>query len=101
MTALSVCGECHADEVLPESCKTNLLTVVPTADGAIRVAYAEWRAMTPDVTNPKYDEASFLKNFTAHLRGCKWQVVEKGEDGIVFLTIDGKTGALVDMGSVE
>jgi hypothetical protein len=101
IATMLVCGRCGADEVLSESCKANGFAVVTRPDGALHIAYAEWRASAPDVTNPRYDEASFLQNFTAHLDGCKWQVEQKGQHGIEFMTINARDGALLSFGVAE
>jgi hypothetical protein len=54
---LLACGRCGADEVFPESCKANGFAVVARPDGALYIAYAEWRASAPEGTNQRYDEA--------------------------------------------
>jgi hypothetical protein len=50
--------------------------LVKTQQDAIRIAFAEWRAIVPDL---RVDESVWQSGFTATLHECVWEVAEKPE----------------------
>jgi len=56
--------------------------LITTPQAAIGIAFAEWRAITPDL---QVDESVWQSGFTATLHNCVWDVAEPPENYSTFV----------------